>query len=317
MWGILSLTYANLIFTPKYAMIKASYEVLQPANSQSFLVRKFDKLAFDAPYHFHEEYELTCVIKGSGKRYVGSHMDDFVSGDLVLLGPNLPHCWKLEAGEILPEEASAIVIQFNDAFLGDDFFNKFELQHIKKLFQKSGSGILFHSDTQEDVKNLLLNLIDEKSNFRILINLLEVLQRMASSDEYILLDQHRVIAERSLAERERINPVLAYLVENFRKQVSLDAAASIANMTTNAFCKYFKKVTRKTFMETIIEYRLNYAIQQLVQTDKPISEIAFESGFGDVSHFYKMFKTKMNLSPLNYRKRFMRNLLSGDKKQSA
>jgi AraC-like DNA-binding protein len=298
-------------------MIKASYEVLQPANSQSFLVRKFDKLAFDAPYHFHEEYELTCVIKGSGKRYVGSHMDDFVSGDLVLLGPNLPHCWKLEAGEILPEEATAIVIQFNDAFLGDDFFNKFELQHIKKLFQKSGCGILFHSDTQEEVKNLLLNLIDEKSNFRILISLLEVLQRMASSDEYILLDQHRVIAERSLAERERINPVLAYLVENFRKQVSLDAAASIANMTTNAFCKYFKKVTRKTFMETIIEYRLNYAIQQLVQTDKPISEIAFESGFGDVSHFYKMFKTKMNLSPLNYRKRFMRNLLTGDKKQSA
>ncbi|MDR6942255.1 AraC family transcriptional regulator [Mucilaginibacter pocheonensis] len=298
-------------------MIKASYEVVQPANSQSFLVRKFDKLAFDAPYHFHEEYELTCVIKGSGKRYVGSHMEDFVSGDLVLLGPNLPHCWKLEPGEVSPEEACAIVIQFNDAFLGDDFFNKFELQHIKKLFQRSGCGILFHSDTQVEVNHLLRELVEEKSNFRILICLLEVLQRLASSDEYILLDQHRVIAERTLAERERINPVLAYLVENFRKQVSLDAAASIANMTTNAFCKYFKKVTRKTFMETIIEYRLNYAIQQLVQTDKPISEISFESGFGDVSHFYKMFKAKMQLSPLNYRKRFMRNLINGDKKQSA
>ncbi|MDN5285275.1 MAG: helix-turn-helix protein [Mucilaginibacter sp.] len=297
-------------------MIKASYEVLQPANSQSFLVRKFDKLAFDAPYHFHDEYELTCVIKGSGKRYVGSHMEDFVSGDLVLLGPNLPHCWKLEPGEVMPADASAIVIQFNDAFLGDEFFNKFELQHIKQLFQKSGSGILFHSDTQAEVSKLLLELVEEKSNFRILICLLEVLERMASSDEYILLDQHRIIAERTLTERERINPVLAYLVENFRKQVSLDAAASIANMTTNAFCKYFKKVTRKTFMETIIEYRLNYAIQQLVQTDKPISEISFESGFGDVSHFYKMFKAKMNLSPLNYRKRFMRNLV-GDKRQSA
>jgi AraC-like DNA-binding protein len=298
-------------------MIKASYEVLQPANSQSFLVRKFDKLAFDAPYHFHDEYELTCVIKGSGKRYVGSHMEDFVSGDLILLGPNLPHCWKLEPGEVTPADASAIVIQFNDAFLGDDFFNKFELQHIKQLFQKSGSGILFHSDTQAEVSKLLLQLVEEKSNFRILICLLEVLQRMASSDEYILLDQHRIIAERTLTERERINPVLAYLVENFRKQVSLDAAASIANMTTNAFCKYFKKVTRKTFMETIIEYRLNYAIQQLVQTDKPISEISFESGFGDVSHFYKMFKTKMHLSPLNYRKKFMRNLVGGDKRQSA
>jgi AraC-like DNA-binding protein len=298
-------------------MIKASYEVLQPANSQSFLVRKFDKLAFDAPYHFHEEYELTCVIRGSGKRYVGSHMEDFVSGDLVLLGPNLPHCWKLEPGEVMPADATAIVIQFNDAFLGDEFFNKFELQHIKQLFQRSASGILFHSETQVEVNKLLLALAEEKSNFRILICLLEVLQLMASSDEYILLDQHRVIAQRTLAERERINPVLAYLVENFRNQVSLDAAASLANMTTNAFCKYFKKVTRKTFMETIIEYRLNYAIQQLVQTDKPISEISFESGFGDVSHFYKMFKTKMQLSPLNYRKKFMRNLIGGDKKMSA
>lgn len=297
-------------------MIKASYEVLQPTNTQSFLVRKFDKLAFDAPYHFHEEYELTCIISGTGKRYVGSHMEDFACGDLVLLGPNLPHCWKLEPNETVLREACAVVIQFNDAFLGEEFFNKFELQLIKKLFQQSGCGVSFYGETRTEVKKLLLNLVEEKSNFRMLIGLLEVLHRMASSDEYVLLDQHRIIGERSNTERERINPVFAYLVENFRKHVSLDKAASIANMTPNAFCKYFKKVTRKTFMETIIEYRLNYAIQQLVQTDKPISEISFESGFGDVSHFYKMFKAKMNLSPLNYRKRFMRNL-AGDKKLSA
>ena len=88
-------------------------------------------------------------------------------------------------------------------------------------------------------------------------------------------------------------------------------------MTPNAFCKYFKKITRKTFMETVIEYRINYATQQLVQTDKPISEISFDSGFGDVSHFYKMFKHKMHQSPLNYRKIFMREFEGNDKKQVA
>ena len=77
-------------------MIKASYEVLQPASGHSFLILRFGKLAFDAPYHFHEEFELTYILHGKGKRYVGSHMEDFSSGDLVLLGPNLPHCWKLE-----------------------------------------------------------------------------------------------------------------------------------------------------------------------------------------------------------------------------
>jgi len=289
-------------------MIKASYEIIQPANGQSFLFRKFDKSAFEAPYHFHPEYELTYILKGSGKRYVGSHMSDFTTGDLVLIGPNLPHCWKLEQEEELQPDASAIVVQFDGAFLGDDFFNKDELQQIKKLFQKSGSGICFNAGTQTGVNKSLEHLGKEKNSFRMLIGLLEVLQKLASSNDHILLDQNMVVAERTMAEQERINPVYAYLVENFRKQVSLDVAAGIANMTTNAFCKYFKKITRKTFMETIIEYRLNYAIQQLVQTDKPISEISFESGFGDVSHFYKTFKQKMNISPLNYRKKFMQNL---------
>src|SRR5471030_2629123 len=103
-------------------MIKASFEILQPGTGQSFLVRKFDKRAFDGPYHFHPEYELTSIIKGTGKRYVGSNMQDFFAGDLVLLGPNLPHCWKQEAGSE-QMEAGAIVVQFNADFLGADFFN--------------------------------------------------------------------------------------------------------------------------------------------------------------------------------------------------
>jgi AraC-like DNA-binding protein len=297
-------------------MIKASYEVLQPVSGHSFLLRKFGKTAFDAPYHFHEEYELTYILHGCGKRYVGSHMEDFASGDLVLLGASLPHCWKLEADESDHKEASAIVIQFSANFLGDDFFNKVELQGIKKLLQKSSSGISFNAETRSIVNRSMKHLSEEKGNFKMLLSLLEILQRLAASTEYTLLDQQRSIAEQSRAEQERINPIFAYLVENFRGQVSLDEASNIAHMTPNAFCKYFKKITRKTFMETVIEYRLNYATQQLVQTDKPISEISFDSGFGDVSHFYKMFKHKMHQSPLNYRKNFMREFEGENKKRA-
>jgi AraC-like DNA-binding protein len=295
-------------------MIKASYEVLQPASGHSFLIRKFSKIAFDAPYHFHEEFELTYIVNGKGKRYVGSHMEDFSTGDLVLLGSNLPHCWKLEAET---PDASAIVIQFSANFLGDEFFNKIELQGIKKLFHKSASGIRFNSVTKNIVNRILRQMTEEKSNFKMLIGLLQILQHLAISNEYTLLDQQRSVAEQSRAEQERINPVFAYLVENFREQVSLNVASGIANMTPNAFCKYFKKITRKTFMETVIEYRLNYATQQLIQTDEPISKISFESGFGDVSHFYKMFKHKMHQSPLNYRKNFMRDIEGEYKKRAS
>jgi AraC-like DNA-binding protein len=295
-------------------MIKASYEILQPMNGHSFLVRCFNSVAFDAPYHFHEEYELTYILTGSGKRYVGNHMEAFTAGDLVLLGPNLPHCWKLDSSKDEKPEGSAIVIQFNASFMGSDFFDKGELKHIKKLFQKSGSGIHFKKGIQTAVKENLITLGGEKNSFKMLMELLEILQVLATSNDFNLLDQNSIVAERTRAEQERINPVFAYLVENFRNHVSLDIAASIANMTPNAFCKYFKKITRKTFMETIIDYRINYATQQLVQTDKPISEISFESGFGDVSHFFKTFKLKMSLSPLNYRKKFMRSLGGEDKK---
>ena len=298
-------------------MIKASIEILQSGNRQSFLVRKFDQWEFDGPYHFHPEYELTYITRGSGKRYVGTHMEDFVEGDLVLLGPNLPHCWKLANIEQMQNEAGAIVIQFTEDFLGNIFLERPELQDISKLLKRSVTGIRFDGNTQIAANKSIIDLCNEDNNFNKLLKLLDVLQQLAISNEFALLDQNQSIAERSIAEQERINPVFAYLVENFRKPVSLDNAASIANMTPNAFCKYFKKITRKTFMETIIEYRLNYATQQLVQTDKPISEISFESGFGDVSHFYKMFKVKMGLSPLNYRKKFMRDIAMSNAPLSA
>ncbi|RYY30935.1 MAG: AraC family transcriptional regulator, partial [Sphingobacteriaceae bacterium] len=264
--------------------------------------RAFDASAFKAPYHFHEEYELTCITKGSGKRYIGSHMENFGPGDLVLLGPNMPHCWKLDNEE---EEAGAIVIQFTDDFLGDAFFNRYELRYINKLLQKSRSGLSFKNETQLTANNVLRQLNAEEDDFKRLVLLLDVLHKLAADNKYKLLDQNSSIAAISITEQKRINPVFAYLVDNFRKKVSLEEASGIANMTPNAFCKFFKKITRKTFIETIIEYRLNYATQQLIQTDKSVSAIAFESGFGDVSHFYKTFKSKMQLSPLNYRKKFI------------
>ena len=200
-------------------MIKASYEILQPGSRQSFLARKFDQLAFDSPYHFHPEYELTCIIQGEGKRYMGSHMEDFFSDDLVLIGPNLPHCWKLDPATD-QMAASAIVIQFNESFLGKDFFERPELKEIKKLFKRAASGVSFGGNIQSEVNKNLALLDAEESNFNKMLILLDILQQLALSNEYALLDQSQSMGERSLAEQERINPVFAYLVENFRRQVS-------------------------------------------------------------------------------------------------
>ncbi|MFT3948228.1 MAG: AraC family transcriptional regulator [Agriterribacter sp.] len=289
-------------------MLKASCEVLNPVSGQSFLLRRFNKTAFDVPYHFHEEYELTTILKGRGKRFIGHHMSNYEEGDLVLLGQRLPHCWKLEQEKSAAGGGSAIVVQFTKDFMGENFFDKTEFSNIKTMLQNSRSGIAFNENTQQMIQQQLIKLTEQPNNFRIFIGLMDILQSLAVSTDYILLDKQNTIAERSSLDQERINAVYTYLVENFREQVSLEKAAAIAHITPSAFCKYFKKITRKTFMETVISYRINYAIQQLVQTDKSISDISFDSGFGDVSHFYKMFRLKMKMSPLHYRKRFINNI---------
>lgn len=285
-------------------MIKASVEILSPTNEQSFLVRKFDESAFEAPYHFHPEFELTVILEGRGKRYIGNHVENFKEGDLVFVGPNLPHCWKLDQSPP-PTKASAVVVQFTDDFLGNGFFDRAELTPIKKLLENSLQGIRFNDKISDYFRHELLALSQRNDRFKALLHLMAILYALASSEAYSLLEKHPFASLQTHTQQMRMNAVIAYIIDNFKTTISLGAAAEIAHMTPNAFCKFFKKSTRKTFMEMVIEYRLNYARQLLVQTDKPVSEIAFESGFQDVSHFFKLFKAKLKLSPLQYRKKFL------------
>jgi AraC-like DNA-binding protein/quercetin dioxygenase-like cupin family protein len=294
-------------------MLKASFEVLHPVSGHSFLVKTFDESGFKAPFHFHPEYELTLITAGSGKRYIGSHMAGFTPGDLVLLGPNLPHCWKLEPADA---PATSIVIQFAANCLGQDFFSSAELSAIQRLLKAAQYGIYFPplvrplADSgvrflHKDAIQRIHSLSAEKNDFRRLIGLLELLQELALEKDIVLLDTSGSTAGLTPADRERIHPIFAYLVENFRGPISLEAAAAIAGMSPNAFCRYFKKITRKTFVETVIQHRLDHATRLLIQTNEPVSAICFDSGFGDISHFYKMFRARMHTSPLQHRKNFM------------
>ncbi|NRF41147.1 AraC family transcriptional regulator [Pedobacter foliorum] len=285
-------------------MARAAFEALDPYNDNSFLLREFTE--FTAPYHFHPEHELTLIVKGKGNRYVGNHMDVYSSGDLVLIGSNLPHCWKIENNQ-KENDVASVVIQFNNDFLGTDFLAKPELSQILHLLERSKHGIQFLNNTAKEITNRLILLAKEQNPFKRLIEFLEILYTLATSKEYILLDQQDTKAQPS-GKTERINTVLGYIIDNYKNEISLDQAAALINMTPNAFCKYYKKTTKKTFIETVTDYRINYAIQQLVNSDKSISDICFENGFGDLSHFYKLFKRKMKLSPLKYRKEFRKDV---------
>ncbi len=281
--------------------MKPSFEAVNPSGRQSFLVRRFEEIRFSAPYHFHPEYELTLIVAGSGKRYVGTHMASYGAGDLVLLGPNLPHCWKTD---LQPAEKSvSVVVQFRDDFMGPEFLSKPELAAVAQLLQRSAQGLRFGGDTGA-VQNGLLALAQEHEPFKKLLLLLQILQSLSSTHAVATLDAQSRYPGLPPAEKERIRDVVAYIVEHFQEKILLKDAATVAHMSAPAFCNYFKRMTRKTFIEAVTDYRIDFAVQQLVHTDKPITQIGLDSGFDDSSNFYKTFKRRMKQSPLRYRNAF-------------
>ncbi len=285
--------------------MKATYEQLIENMGSSFLYRQFSLSSFNAPYHFHPELELTFIKRSRGTRFVGSQISNFEAGDLVLLGKNVPHCWlNTEGDDLIADAAQSIVIQFKEDFMGNAFGSIPEMAAIHQLFQKAQSGILIKGKTRDRVQDKMYG-IETAHPFNKLMTLLDILQDIALSDDIESIDAQFSSYKLSSLDTERFQKVYAYIIENYTQDIALDKIAAIAHLTPTAFCRYFKKMTRKTLIEVVTEFRIKHACQLLTTVDKSISDICFESGFGNISYFNKEFKKSIGHSPLNYRKYFL------------
>jgi AraC-like DNA-binding protein len=283
--------------------MKASLEQLENSTDGSFLFRQFNLPYFDAPYHFHPEFELTLILKSEGKRFVGNQVADFKEGDLVLLGPNVPHCWKND-GIGTENSSRSIVVQFKEDFLGDKFFENIETQPIKALLEKAKSGVLISGKTRDRVAREMI-FLQTVPPFQKLLGILDLLNTVATSKDFEIIDNQPDKYDLSAIDLDRINKVYAYVIEHYTQDIHLETAAHLTNMTETAFCRYFKKITKKTFLDLVTEFRIKHACNLLTTSDKQVAEVCFESGFGNISHFNKQFKVFTGYSPLNYRKMFL------------
>jgi AraC-like DNA-binding protein len=261
--------------------------------------------SFDYPYHFHPELELTLILQGSGKRFVGDSIEDFKAGDLVLLGKNLPHCW-LDYGKN-PEEVKAIVIQFSDDCFGKDFFRLPEMQNTRRLLERSSRGIFF-PPTDNDISNKIISITSLSSVNKILsfVGILNDLAGMKPARHRVLSKiDYALLSETS--RFTRINTVYDFVYQNFKEEIRVGELAELVHMNVSAFCHYFKKSTGKTLSEFVNEIRIGYACKLLIEKDLTVSEVCFESGYNGLSNFNKVFKAITQHSPLNYRKEFTQN----------
>ncbi len=232
---------------------------------------------------------------------VGRHVSDFEEGDMVLLGSNLPHTWLSDEVEGDELAADQVVIQFKKEFLGMAFWEIPEMTTVNLLLEKAKYGIKVNGRTLELVSKLLRqNPVPSPS--RKLMHLLDVLMFIAESDDCELIDADFLEFPLTTQDTERFRIVYAYLAENYRSEVTLETIASVANLSPTSFCRFFKKISRLTFVEALTKFRVNHAANLLSSSDKPVSEICFESGFNNISYFNKSFKISLGVSPLMYRK---------------
>lgn len=281
---------------------KAIPEKIYPNYGSSIRVRKFHAQKRDgAPFwHFHPELQLVYVNRGSGKRHIGHHLSYFRHGDLVLIGSNLPHYGITDQ---LVEDMEEIIVQFRSDFLGSQLLEVPEWQMIRQLFERAKYGIHFH----RSVKDLLgerLKSLYEMDSFDRLMAFVDILQFLAETPQYSLLNVQEYALEVNQQENERMRSIYSYVRQNFRESIPLQEIADQSNMTVPSFCRYFKKQSGKTFTQFVNEFRIIHSCKLLSETSHTVSAIAMESGFNNFSHFNRLFKQINKKSPGAYRKDF-------------
>jgi AraC-like DNA-binding protein len=253
---------------------------------------------FDFPIHFHIDYELNFIIDAAGaQRIVGDHQSIISNMELVMVGPNVVHGWNAE--KCNNKEVTEITIQFPRDLFSPVLINKNAFAEIKNILMLTSRGISFSEKTKQEVLPLMYDMCELKG-IDSFTKLIEILTILSKSEDYQLLSskQNRYDDVHNM----RINKVYEYIENNFRSKITLEEIASHINMTVISFTRLIKDRTGKTFIEFLNDYRINYAIRILLESDKTISEITDECGFNNQSNFNRIFKQKTGLAPSEYKK---------------
>lgn len=267
----------------------------------SFVAQRFRTPDFETGWHQHEEYELILIIEGTGDSHIGKHEGNFKPGDIFFLGTNLIHRFHNRDSQLI----SAIVIQFKEDCWGRSFLNMPECRKIKQLLDMAAYGLQITGDNRYQLQALITSLEIATDSYRIIF-LLQCLQWIASTKEHLLLSTEEP-QTMNHGEKEFIDRIFKYTNDIFRDPVSLQQVASAVCMSVPNFCHYFKCSTRKTYINYLNEVRVGYACHQLIETNKSVTEISYESGYNTVAHFHRQFQRLKKTTPLQYRKKKTEN----------
>ncbi|WP_132055788.1 AraC family transcriptional regulator [Pseudocnuella soli] len=273
-------------------------EKLPLSENTSFVARTHRTPHFEVPWHQHEEYELILFTEGAGMSFVGNHVGEFEVGDVYFLGANLPHTFQ-KRGDLV---TSAVVVQFRDDFWGPQFLELPESRGVKKLLQSAAQGFKAKGSLPQKLDPLIKQL-EAARGFERLLLLGQCLHLLAGSTEWDPLSTQE-LRPLQLRDQERIDRIFQHTMTHFREPISLEEIAAVARMSIPAFCAYFKKRTKKTYIDFVNEMRIGYACTLLADTEQTVLQVSYDSGFNTIAHFNKQFLKLKGMTPSRFRKTF-------------
>lgn len=286
--------------------MKPTLRKVTPNPGYSFTIRKDTADAMINNWHYHPEFEILYIKKSSGTWLVGDHVGHFQTGNIVLLGSNLPHCYKHDPEFLLKSNDGAgetIGVLFLESVFGQGFMNIPEADSIKGLLEKSSKGLKLTGKSQEKCAKLLVKMLDMTPAKR-LIKLLTLLNTIAERKEYETLSSG-VFTNLIDSDQDKIKCIFDYTINNFHEKISLEYVASLIHMTRYSFCRFFKRKTKKTYVQFLMEVRIGTACKLLVEEEKNVTEVCYECGFNNLSHFHIQFKNITGMRPLEYKKSYI------------
>lgn len=285
------------------------YREITPLKAPDvFVVLDSVSNGFDYPIHNHPEYELNLVAGISGTRFVGDSTERYTDFDLVLLGPYLYHKWEGDAALLASGQPYRVVtIQF-----GIDLFNAHLLQKerffkIRKILDDSRRGIKYYGKTIAEAMQKMIALTEDRG-FANVIEFLALLDLLSCSDERVFLASEGFAPQAIKNDNHRIQTAYAWILKNFTDpKIKINGVAELMNMSESAFSHFFQKYTNKSFTQFLVDVRIGHACKLLLDTDDPVKQICFQSGFNNLANFNRLFKKNRHCTPQEYRQKYHSN----------
>lgn len=271
------------------------------SKRDSLILQENLEPSFYGLLHQHEEFQISYIIAGDGTLIVGDSVHKYQRGDVFVFDENLPHVFKSNSSKTDLSHMKSVF--FTKTSFGSHFFETEELRPLTSFFKKAENGFKLQSalDSTHKIINQLFRA-SKLDRFILFFQLLKVLKQAKTESLSTFISAKKY----SDNEGRRMSAVLEFTMNNFRQDISLNTISQVAAMTKNAFCKYFKKRTNKTYITFLNELRIEEASKLLgSKKDASIAEIAESCGFQNISNFNRIFKQIKAKTPRDFRKNIL------------